>query len=140
MIVLPTFRFCTNFWTILANLIGRTTASVYLVQFPYLPCQTVRVSITSETTDSYLFSFAISFTIKMLSSFYPLISAAETQENRWHGLLLTEYFYNYCVNTFSDPTKVSDSNSRQFHLKHLNIRDPLKEFNNLGRSVTKGTS
>lgn len=40
---------------------------------------------------------------------------------------------NSCVSTFSVPSK-----DGTFQAKHLNIVDPLKEVNNLGRSVSQG--
>ena len=39
---------------------------------------------------------------------------------------------------FSVPFRGLETNSRTFPLKHLNIIDPLRENNNLGRSVNKG--
>lgn len=36
------------------------------------------------------------------------------------------------------PSKGFETTSRTFLSKHLNIIDPLKESNNLGRSVSKG--
>nr|KYP62362.1 hypothetical protein KK1_016894 [Cajanus cajan] len=49
--------------------------------------------------------------------------------------LLTEGFIRSCVESFSVPSRGSDLNLRAFPQKHLNIIDPLKENNNLGRSV-----
>lgn len=53
-------------------------------------------------------------------------------------LLLSNDFVRYCLEMFSVPPKAGDSNSRTFLHKYLNIIDPLKETNNLGRSVSKG--
>lgn len=64
----------------------------------------------------------------------------EIPENGFGDLLLTEDFYRFCVDSFSVPVKDVDMNARNFPQKHLNIVDPLKEFNNLGRSVSKGKS
>ncbi|CAN0879574.1 Protein HESO1 [Linum grandiflorum] len=58
-----------------------------------------------------------------------------------HGgsdLLLSREFIKKCVDRFSVPFGGSETNSRIFPTKHLNIVDPLKENNNLGRSVSKG--
>lgn len=66
--------------------------------------------------------------------------AAEMPENGGGDLLLTNDFLRYCVDTFSVPSKGVDTSSRTFAPKHLNIVDPLKENNNLGRSVSKGTN
>ncbi|KAK2430539.1 hypothetical protein P8452_43909 [Trifolium repens] len=52
--------------------------------------------------------------------------------------LLTDEFIRSCVESFSVPPRGIDLNLRAFPHKHLNIIDPLKENNNLGRSVNKG--
>ncbi|KDP22776.1 hypothetical protein JCGZ_00363 [Jatropha curcas] len=62
----------------------------------------------------------------------------ETPENGTCDLLLTNDFLKECVDTFSVPARGYETNSRAFSPKHLNIVDPLKENNNLGRSVSKG--
>ncbi|KAH0459218.1 hypothetical protein IEQ34_012032 [Dendrobium chrysotoxum] len=61
---------------------------------------------------------------------------AETAETDGGNLLLTKEFFRSCVDNFSVAPKGSDS--RNFIKKHLNIVDPLRESNNLGRSVSKG--
>ncbi|XP_020598820.1 uncharacterized protein LOC110038352 isoform X2 [Phalaenopsis equestris] len=61
---------------------------------------------------------------------------AETLETDGGNLLLTKEFFRSCVDNFSVAPKGSDS--RIFIKKHLNIVDPLRESNNLGRSVSKG--
>lgn len=53
-------------------------------------------------------------------------------------LLLSSDFLSSCVGMFSVPSRGGDKNFRGFQRKHLNIVDPLKEINNLGRSVSKG--
>ncbi|KAL2317374.1 hypothetical protein Fmac_031250 [Flemingia macrophylla] len=58
---------------------------------------------------------------------------AEVPENGGNTLL-TEEFIRSCVESFSVPSRGSDLNLRAFPQKHLNIIDPLKENNNLGRS------
>ncbi|XP_057486675.1 uncharacterized protein LOC130772804 isoform X1 [Actinidia eriantha] len=63
---------------------------------------------------------------------------AEKPENGGSDLLLSKDFLSYCVDNFSVPSRGIDTNSRTFPQKHLNIVDPLKENNNLGRSVSKG--
>ncbi|KAK8467085.1 hypothetical protein PHAVU_008G248100 [Phaseolus vulgaris] len=62
---------------------------------------------------------------------------AEGPENGGNTLL-TEEFIRSCVESFSVPSRGPDLNLRVFPQKHLNIIDPLKENNNLGRSVNKG--
>lgn len=66
--------------------------------------------------------------------------AAEAPESDGGDLLLSDDFLRYCAVMFSVPSRGIDLNSRTFSLKHLNIVDPLKENNNLGRSVSKGVS
>lgn len=62
---------------------------------------------------------------------------AEVPENGGNTLL-TEEFIRSCVESFSVPSRGADLNLRAFTQKHFNIIDPLKENNNLGRSVNKG--
>ncbi|KAE9615103.1 hypothetical protein Lal_00048370 [Lupinus albus] len=63
--------------------------------------------------------------------------AVEVSENGGN-IMLTEEFIRICVDSFSVPSRGVDSNMRAFPQKHLNIVDPLKENNNLGRSVNRG--
>ncbi|XVF84183.1 hypothetical protein PTKIN_Ptkin17bG0005200 [Pterospermum kingtungense] len=62
----------------------------------------------------------------------------EMPENGGGGFLLTNDFLRECVERFSVPSRAFETNSRTFPQKHLNIVDPLRENNNLGRSVSKG--
>ncbi|KAG6386464.1 hypothetical protein SASPL_155367 [Salvia splendens] len=59
-------------------------------------------------------------------------------EHRCKRLLLTEEFLNRSMELFSVPSRGLDANLKTFQPKHLNIIDPLKENNNLGRSVHRG--
>ncbi|KAL0347557.1 UNVERIFIED_CONTAM: hypothetical protein Scaly_1771700 [Sesamum calycinum] len=63
---------------------------------------------------------------------------AEMPEDSDRDLLLSSDFLSSCIGMFSVPSRGGDKNSRGFQRKHLNIVDPLKEINNLGRSVSKG--
>ncbi|GAA0158230.1 hypothetical protein LIER_15313 [Lithospermum erythrorhizon] len=63
---------------------------------------------------------------------------AETPENDGNGLLLTGDFLRNCFDMFHVPSRGGETNQRTFQEKHLNIVDPLKDDNNLGRSVSKG--
>eukprot|EP00268_Persea_americana_P011133 TRINITY_DN1465_c1_g2_i2.p1 TRINITY_DN1465_c1_g2~~TRINITY_DN1465_c1_g2_i2.p1 ORF type:complete len:984 (-),score=174.72 TRINITY_DN1465_c1_g2_i2:957-3908(-) len=63
---------------------------------------------------------------------------AEIPENDGGDLLLSQDFLRNCVDLFSVPLKGYEIHMRSFPQKHLNIVDPLKENNNLGRSVSKG--
>lgn len=67
--------------------------------------------------------------------YYVICFTAEIPEDSGKDLLLTSDFLNGCLSMFSVPC---DKNSRGFISKHLNILDPLKEDNNLGRSVSQG--
>ncbi|XP_076956647.1 uncharacterized protein LOC143631900 [Bidens hawaiensis] len=62
-------------------------------------------------------------------------SAVETLENEGTDVLLGDDFRKNCIDMFIVP---SEADSRIFCLKNLNIVDPLKENNNLGRSVHRG--
>ncbi|XP_057953282.1 uncharacterized protein LOC131147750 [Malania oleifera] len=62
----------------------------------------------------------------------------EVQENFMDDLLLSEEFLRSWVDIVPVPVRVLETNSRAFPQKHLNIIDPLKENNNLGRSVNRG--
>ncbi|GAB4833183.1 hypothetical protein Ancab_031427 [Ancistrocladus abbreviatus] len=63
---------------------------------------------------------------------------AEKPDNGGGDLLLSSDFLKECVEMFSVPSRGNEMSSRTFSPKHLNIVDPLKESNNLGRSVSKG--
>ncbi|XP_010529160.1 PREDICTED: uncharacterized protein LOC104806129 [Tarenaya hassleriana] len=63
---------------------------------------------------------------------------AETPENGGQDLLLTSEFLKECAEMYSVPSRGLETTPRAFPLKHLNIVDPLRENNNLGRSVSKG--
>ncbi|KAM3373912.1 hypothetical protein P3S68_012626 [Capsicum galapagoense] len=53
-------------------------------------------------------------------------------------LLLSEEFLRDSMEMFSVPPRGLETDTRPFQQKYLNIIDPLKENNNLGRSVSKG--
>ncbi|KAJ4834411.1 hypothetical protein Tsubulata_007355 [Turnera subulata] len=82
--------------------------------------------------------YCISLRGPILISSFPDISA-ELHENKNGGLLLSNEFLRDCPDVFAVPCKRAETNSEsKFPLKHLNIVDPLKENNNLGRSIHKG--
>lgn len=56
------------------------------------------------------------------------------------ALLLREEFLINCRKLFSISFDGLETNLALFRMKHLDIVDPLKENNNLGRSVSKGSS
>lgn len=82
-------------------------------------------------------NFCISLNGPVRISSLPEI-VAETPENGGGQLLLSNEFFRDCMEKFSVPSRGSETSSRIFPQKHLNIVDPLKENNNLGRSVSKG--
>lgn len=54
-------------------------------------------------------------------------------------MFLSEEFFKECMELYTVTVKATEANRQFFPVKHLNILDPLKHSNNLGRSVTKGT-
>ncbi|KAL2486235.1 PAP/OAS1 substrate-binding domain superfamily [Abeliophyllum distichum] len=63
----------------------------------------------------------------------------EMPENGPTNLMLSEEFLKNCKELFSFPSRGGlETKPKAFQRKHLNIIDPLKENNNLGRSVNKG--
>ncbi|XP_038697415.1 uncharacterized protein LOC119995106 isoform X2 [Tripterygium wilfordii] len=64
----------------------------------------------------------------------------DTPGNGGAGRLRSNDFLRDCVEMFSVPSRGTENNSRTFSSKHLNIVDPLKKYNNLGRSISKGNS
>ncbi|XP_025013825.2 uncharacterized protein LOC8260858 [Ricinus communis] len=67
----------------------------------------------------------------------PEIMTEAPYSNR-NELLLTPEFLKRCKERFSVPIKAVENGGHEFSIKHLNILDPLKDSNNLGRSVSKG--
>ncbi|MCE0482565.1 hypothetical protein HAX54_041424 [Datura stramonium] len=59
-------------------------------------------------------------------------------DNARNNVLLSEEFLRNCMEMFTVPSRDAEMNTRALQQKHLNIIDPLKENNNLGRSVHKG--
>ncbi|KAI7742770.1 hypothetical protein M8C21_031502, partial [Ambrosia artemisiifolia] len=64
--------------------------------------------------------------------------AVDTLDNQGTDVLLGAEFRKNCMDMFIVPPKGGEADLRTFSLKNLNIIDPLKENNNLGRSVHKG--
>eukprot|EP00257_Ricinus_communis_P026003 XP_025013417.1 uncharacterized protein LOC8259537 isoform X2 [Ricinus communis] len=62
----------------------------------------------------------------------------ESPYNNGNELLLCPEFLKRCKEKFSVPIKAVENGGHEFSIKHLNILDPLKDNNNLGRSVSKG--
>ncbi|XP_061944523.1 uncharacterized protein LOC133668590 [Populus nigra] len=82
-------------------------------------------------------NYCISLNGPVCKSSLPNI-VAEPLENGQGELLLSDEFLKDCADRFSVPSRKPEMNSRPFPQKHLNIVDPLKENNNLGRSVNRG--
>ncbi|KAL9249767.1 hypothetical protein AKJ16_DCAP22048 [Drosera capensis] len=64
---------------------------------------------------------------------------AERAENCAGDFLLGDDFFKEFLDMFSVPPKANEAISKIFTQKHLNIVDPLKDNNNLGRSVSKAS-
>lgn len=58
-------------------------------------------------------------------------------EDGWTDLMFSEQFLENCMDMFSVSREL-EGKPKAFQPKHLNIIDPLKENNNLGRSVSIG--
>ncbi|KAJ0245822.1 Uncharacterized protein HA466_0182290 [Hirschfeldia incana] len=80
--------------------------------------------------------YCISLSGPVPISCLPKLTAASPENG--HELLLGEKFLRDCVELFSAPTKAVETNGLEFPIRHLNIVDPLKHSNNLGKSVTVG--
>ncbi|KAH7537664.1 hypothetical protein FEM48_Zijuj03G0116900 [Ziziphus jujuba var. spinosa] len=62
----------------------------------------------------------------------------ETPEDNMDGLLLSKEFLKNCRDIYSVPIRAQEARGQEFSIKRLNILDPLKYNNNLGRCVSKG--
>ncbi|XP_027112355.1 uncharacterized protein [Coffea arabica] len=82
-------------------------------------------------------NYCISLNGPVCKSSLPEI-VAQTPHNEGTELLLSDEFLRNCMEMFSVRSRDLETNSRLFLPKHLNIIDPLKEYNNLGRSVHRG--
>lgn len=74
----------------------------------------------------------------MLTSNLCVFIVAELGENDGDELLLSQEFLKKCREIYSVPITL-ETTGHEFAIKHLNIVDPLKDNNNLGRSVSKGS-
>lgn len=77
---------------------------------------------------------------RLMNVFYLFIyfTAVKMPESGCNSLLLSEEFLDNCMELFSVPSRALEATQKPFQIKHLNIIDPLKENNNLGRSVHRG--
>lgn len=119
-------------WTTTANLIGKGTASACWARSPYPPCpnSSVRnISCIFTVHKHRGFSFLCS------CSFFPV----KTSDSSSGEPLLSQVYLDVCKEMFSVPSGALCARPLTlFTPKHLNIIDPLKESNNLGRSISKG--
>ena len=67
-----------------------------------------------------------------------ILLAVEATVTRIDDLLFDKEFLKSSVDKATVPPRSSDACYTRFRPKHLNIIDPLKECNNLGRSVNRG--
>ncbi|XP_059659864.1 uncharacterized protein LOC132306489 isoform X2 [Cornus florida] len=82
-------------------------------------------------------NYCVSLNGPVCKSLLPHI-VVDMPEYRDDDLMLSEEFIRNCVDMFSVPSRGLEMNLRAFPQKHLNIIDPLRENNNLGRSVHRG--
>ncbi|XP_045816071.1 uncharacterized protein LOC123909295 [Trifolium pratense] len=54
-------------------------------------------------------------------------------------ILLTKWFLNACMFYYGNRPRSQENQEKQFVSKHINIIDPLRLDNNLGRSISKGS-
>ncbi|XP_050385503.1 uncharacterized protein LOC126802025 isoform X2 [Argentina anserina] len=67
-----------------------------------------------------------------------VLKLRETTESEGKNLLLTKEFVKNCRVAFSERRKKSEARLQEFPIKYRNVVDPLKDNNNLGRSVNSG--
>ncbi|PIN07823.1 Polynucleotide adenylyltransferase [Handroanthus impetiginosus] len=82
-------------------------------------------------------NFCISLNGPVCKSSLPDI-VVKMPESGSNNLLLSQSFLKNCMEMFSVPSRGLEESPKAFQMKHLNIIDPLKENNNLGRSVNRG--
>ncbi|CAI9107140.1 OLC1v1006432C1 [Oldenlandia corymbosa var. corymbosa] len=82
-------------------------------------------------------NYCVSLKGPVYKSSLPKIVAQMPQEER-SRFLLSEDFLANCMEIFAMQSPDQETNPRLFCPKNLNIIDPLKEYNNLGRSVHRG--
>jgi len=119
----------------MAHLIGTIIMLVYGVQKPYPPFQKLLVSVAMcKHQCKQLDAFSI------FSPWYTHthLLVAETPEcDQGEFLLEKEFLRNY-KNMCSFPARASEPTAHEFPVKFMNILDPLRNDNNLGRSVNIG--
>lgn len=74
----------------------------------------------------------------LISFFLSFSNEVKRPESGWDSLMFTEEFLENCIDMFSVPSRGLGEKPKPFQVKYLNIMDPLRENNNLGRSVSKG--
>lgn len=81
--------------------------------------------------------YGVSLKGPILRSALPDI-VVEKPVNWENDVLFNEDFVRDCMDIFTITSRSLDVNLKEFPLKFFNIVDPLKETNNIGRSVNKG--
>ena len=67
------------------------------------------------------------------------VDLAESPRKDGGTLLLTKEFHDSCIEDYSGDSAGLESNQgRHFNTKFLNVLDPIRDTNNLGRSVNLG--
>ena len=69
-----------------------------------------------------------------------VLFVAEAEETADKPLLIGTDFLRRCKEAFSVPTQASEGTGQPFLGKYINIQDPLRDYNNLGRSISLGIS
>jgi len=103
---------------------------VYGVQNPYPLFQKLLVSFAMCKQFQY-------FQSSVLDIPTPLLVAETPECDQGEFLLQKEFLTNY-KNMCSYPTRASETLTHEFPVKFMNILDPLRNDNNLGRSVSIG--
>lgn len=87
---------------------------------------------------SFDLSLSLDLSLALSLNGFLLYFAVEDTDIRSADLLLSQEFVKRSIKKFSLPLTESEKSSAKFCPKYLNIIDPLRENNNLGRSVSKG--
>lgn len=67
-----------------------------------------------------------------------VLFVAEAAETADKPLLINEEFLWSCKEAFAVSIRASECTKQPFLVKHINIQDPLRDYNNLGRSISLG--
>ncbi|XP_058749608.1 uncharacterized protein LOC131622584 [Vicia villosa] len=73
------------------------------------------------------------------SSLPNMIAESPRKDCQGQDLLLTELFLNACKTCYGNMPRSLENDEKHFVTKHIDIIDPLCAYNNLGRSINKGS-